>query len=179
MSFDVANKLRAVVRAIVGMPDDPGQPPIFSRMCAYRATVVSATSDGQFCDLQPEDKRIPPAQNVPVRVGVPGLVAVVQPGAVVWLSWEKGDPSRPCCSPVWENGATVVTLTINAQTLKALGSTELDLSAPTVKVDGSVNVVLNGGSLPVARQTDPVTGNAGPYPIASGIVAGGAPKVLA
>jgi hypothetical protein len=51
---------------------------------------------------------------VPVRVGVPGLLAVVQQGAVVLLGWERGDPARPYCVPSWELGATVALVQLNS-----------------------------------------------------------------
>jgi hypothetical protein len=52
-------------------------------------------------------------QGVPVRVGMPGVTAVVAAGAVVLLGWEKGDPSRPYAAPAWEPGASVTKLVIN------------------------------------------------------------------
>ena len=88
----------------------------------YRATVIACSADGSTYDVQPEDARIPAAKQVPVRVGIPGAVAVIQPSAVVLLGWEKGDPSKPYCVPSYEAGATVLTLTLNANMVN-LGGT--------------------------------------------------------
>jgi len=112
--MDITAKFRAVVRAIVGMPDDPGQPPHFDRLALYRAQVMTCASDGSTCDVQPEDARISPEKFVKVRVGIPSAQVVVQPGAVVLLGWERGDPARPYCMPAWEPGAVLVSLAIGS-----------------------------------------------------------------
>lgn len=112
--MDITQKLRNVVRAIVGLPEDPGQPPQIDRLAWYRAQVTACASDGTTCDVQPEDPRISPENGVKVLVGIPGLVGVVQVGAVVHLGWERGDPARPRCVPIWEMGATVQQLILNA-----------------------------------------------------------------
>lgn len=44
---------------------------------------------------------------------------------------------------------------------------------------GSSAVVVAGGALQVGRLTDPVTGQAGPYPLVNGQIAGGTPHLLA
>lgn len=106
---------RNAVRAALGMPRDPGDPPDIMRLGLYRARVDSCAQDGSAMDVTPDDKRIPPAKNVPVRVGAAGLVAVVSPGAMVLIGWERGDPERPYCVPSWESGATVQKLVVNAQ----------------------------------------------------------------
>jgi hypothetical protein len=46
-----------------------------------------------------------------------------------------------------------------------------------IVANGGGNVVINGGVLAVARQTDTVTGTAGPYPIVNGMIASGAPNI--
>ena len=46
-------------------------------------------------------------------------------------------------------------------------------------VTGSTKIVLNDGALNVARATDQVTGQAGPYPLANGQIVGGNPTVKA
>jgi hypothetical protein len=106
---------RAAVRAAIGLPEDPGEPPDLMRLGLYRARVDSCLQDGSAMDVTPEDDRIPAAKNVPVRVGAAGFVQVVAPGAVVLLGWERGDPTRPYCAPFWESGATVQKLVVKAQ----------------------------------------------------------------
>lgn len=119
---DVIGKLRATLRAAIGLPQDPGQPPDLMRLGLYRSTVVSCAADGSACDVQPEDSRIAGAKNVPVRVGVPGLTAIVRQGAIVLLGWERGDPSRPYCVPAWEPGAPVTKLAFSANTIELAGN---------------------------------------------------------
>ena len=124
--MDLTARFRAAVRAIVGLPVEEDAPPRFDRLAEYRAQVMSATADGQHVDLQPENKRIAGEKNVPVRVGVPGLIALVQPGAIVMLGWEGGDPSRPYCKPTWEAGATVIKLILSANLIQLGGNTAMD-----------------------------------------------------
>jgi hypothetical protein len=107
--MDVVDRLRAVVRSIVT--------PMIDRLALYRAEVKAASSDGKTLDVDPEDSRISGIQGVPIRVGIPGAVAVVQPGAVVLIGWERGDPSRPYAVPSWESGASVTKLVVNATEL--------------------------------------------------------------
>jgi hypothetical protein len=114
---DPVNKLRSVIRAALGMPTDPGSPPDLMMLGLYRATVNSAASDGSTLDVTPEDTRIPPAKNVPMRVGIPGAVVVVQAGSVVLIGWERGDPARAYCVPSWESGASVTKLVFPATTV--------------------------------------------------------------
>lgn len=140
--MDLTQKLRKVVRAIVGMPEDPGQPPLIDRLAWYRAEVTACASDGSTCDVQPEDSRISPENGVKVLVGIPGASAVVQPGAVVMLGWERGDPARPRCLPIWEAGATVTKLIINATSI-------------SIGADG-LAALING--LVLAKGIDPFTG---------------------
>jgi len=120
--MDISEKFRRVVRRIVGLPLDPGQPPRIDRLAWYRAQVTACASDGSTCDVQPEDQRISQENGVKVLVGVPGLVAVVQPGAVVMLGWERGDPARPRCMPIWEPGTTPTKVTLNATALELAGN---------------------------------------------------------
>jgi hypothetical protein len=114
--MDLTQKMRNVIRAIVGLPEDPGQPPIIDRLAWYEAQVTACASDGSTCDVMPFDSRISPENGVKVLVGIPGSSSVVQPGpgALVMLGWERGDPSKPRCMPIWEAGATVNQLVLNA-----------------------------------------------------------------
>lgn len=121
--MEITQKFRNVIRAIVGLPEDPGQPPQIDRLAWYRAQVVACASDGSTCDVQAEDARIGGANGVKVLVGVPGLVGVVAQGAVVMLGWERGDPARPRCMPLWESGATVNKLIFNATEIDLAGNT--------------------------------------------------------
>lgn len=116
------DEFRGAARAAVGLPADPGEPPDLMRLGMYRARVDSAAADGSTLDVTPDDKRIAPEKGAPLRVGIPGAVAIVQPGAIVMLGWERGDSSKPYCEPSWESGATVLKLQINAQALELAGN---------------------------------------------------------
>ena len=108
---------RRAVRAALGMPRDPGDPPDLMRLGLYRARVDSCGQDGAAMDVTPDDERIPPAKNVPVRSPLPGAVVVVQTGAYVLIGWERGDPERPYCVPSWESGAQASKIVLPANEL--------------------------------------------------------------
>lgn len=122
--MDLTQKMRNVVRAIVGMPEDPGQAPIIDRLAWYEAQVTAWASDGSTCDLTPFDSRISPENGVKVLVGIPGSSSVVQPGptALVMLGWERGDPGKPRCIPIWEAGAPVTKLSLAAAEIDLAGN---------------------------------------------------------
>lgn len=119
----------------------------------YDAKVISQS--GNSLDLQPLDSRLPGFGGVPLRIGIPGVTATVQPGCVVRLGWDRGDPQRPFCC-LFDASATALSLSLSAN-----------------------SITLNNGTLPVARQTDTVTGQAGPYTLANGMVASGNSTVKA
>lgn len=110
----VSESFRALIRAVVGLPSDPGAPPDLMRLGLYRARVDAVAEDGATVDVTPEDPRISRQKNAKLLVGIPGSESVVKPGAVVHLGWERGDPAKPYCTPLWESGATVEQLIINA-----------------------------------------------------------------
>lgn len=111
--MDLADGFRALVRRIVGLPDDEGKPPQIDRLAHYRARVDLCAADGSTLDITPEDPRISPEKNVRLLVGVPGQTAIIQPGAIVWLGWDAGNPARPHCLPCFES-ASVIKLVLNA-----------------------------------------------------------------
>ena len=127
----------------------------------YRAKVVSQSADGKTVDLQPEDDRIPGMQRVAIRSGIPGTVVKVAPGSFLRLGWDGGNPKKPSAS-LWDGGETV---------------TSIEITATDIKVSGTT-VTLANGELAVARQTDALSGTAGPYPI-NGVISGGNPNVKA
>lgn len=67
---------------------------------------------------------------------------------------------------------------IEAMNVTVEGTAKVIVNAPAVDIgSGSSIVTLAGGSLPVARVGDTVTGTAGPYPLAA-VIGAGNPKVL-
>jgi hypothetical protein len=109
--MDLIAGFKEAIRVLLGLPADPGQPPDLLRLGLYPARVDVCNSDGSACDVTPDDDRISPAKNVPVRFGIPGTRAVIQPGTVVLLGWERGDPQRPYCT-LWDGSDSVVSMVI-------------------------------------------------------------------
>jgi hypothetical protein len=158
MGLGLVDGFREAIRVLLGLPADPGQPPDLMRLGLYRARVDVCANDGSTVDLTPDDKRISPEKNVPVRVGVPGLVAVVSPGAIVLLGWDGGDPSKAYCVPSWEAGATVTKLIVKA-TAVYIGD-EAGAKALATKDDFDTHTHLPGAiTAPVGGGT--CTGNSG------------------
>lgn len=154
----VVDSFVKMIREIVGLPADPGSPPDIMRLGLYRSRVDVCQSDGSACDVTPDDKRISPEKNVPVRVGIPGAVAVVAPGAIVLLGWTGGDPSKPYCVPSWESGATVTKVIIKAAIVYA--GDESGAKALVTKDDFDAHTHLPGAiTAPVGGGT--CTGNSG------------------
>ena len=86
---------------------------------------------GQTLELHPDDTRLPDLQGVPIRLGLPQAEVTVAVGSRVLLGWENGDPQRPFAG-LWDL-STVTELRLNG-----------------------TSIVLNGGSMPVARVGDTV-----------------------
>jgi hypothetical protein len=110
----VSDRLRAVIRAALGLPKDPGAPPDLMRLGLYPARVDKCASDGSVVDVTPDDPRISPEKNVRLVVPIAGAVMTFAPGAIVRLGWEKGDPSRPFCVPIFDAGASLLSLGIGS-----------------------------------------------------------------
>jgi hypothetical protein len=113
----------------------------------YWSRVVSQNGDGTL-ELIPDDARIPGRSNVPIRYGVPGVKATISPGARVLLEFAAGDPSKPFAT-VWESASV----------------TKMEVTA--------TEIIFNGGILPVAKETSPLSGTAGPYALAGIVAVGG------
>ena len=64
----------------------------YSRL--YPAVVLADHGD-HHVDLRPLSQDLPDMVRVPYSPGLPGARCRVKPGAVAYLSWEEGDPSRP------------------------------------------------------------------------------------
>jgi hypothetical protein len=108
-----------------------GAQPGIDYFTLYRAKVVSQRSTRRL-DLRPEDNRLPPMANIPIKVGLPGLDVTVPPGAWVLVGWENGRPDRPYVT-LWDAGpVSTIKLTLHATTI-ALGGDGL-----TAPLDGVV-----------------------------------------
>jgi hypothetical protein len=85
--------IKAIIERIVGERLD--------YLALYPARVVSQSIIDGSLDVQPDDTRLPPMQNVPIRYGVPGVRAEVSAGAQVLIGFEQGNPSRPVAT-LWD-----------------------------------------------------------------------------
>lgn len=80
----------------------------------YRATVLKQAPNFRL-DIEPEDPRLPPMSNIPLRLGIPGAQVKLrlrdEKGArvgepiKVLVGWENGQPDRPFCA-LWLSGPT-------------------------------------------------------------------------
>lgn len=107
----VADKFRAKIRRLLGLPEDPGQPPVLMNVPLCWAKVVTQNSDGSL-DVSPLDTRYSGEKNVPLATPFPNAVVKVSPGALVILAWAYGDPGQRFCLPIWGAGATLVSLAV-------------------------------------------------------------------
>jgi hypothetical protein len=101
----------------------------------FRAEVVAVQSDWSV-DLRPANPEWPELTAVPVRSGSSGVKSKLSPGAKVAFEFEDADPMRPVVT-MWE-----------------VGSQQPEEIAIDTK-PGSGDVVLQSGTLEVARRTDP------------------------
>jgi hypothetical protein len=89
----------------------------------YSAKVVVQSGDRKTVDLQPDDTRLPPMAQVPIKLGIPGSTVVVPAGDTMLIGWENGDPQRAyaCLFPT---GDTLKVLSITAEKIE-LGGQDL------------------------------------------------------
>lgn len=117
--MDVIADLVALIREKAGR--SPRALPFdMHRLGLYEAEVKACASDGTTLDVTfvaGQLQALDPIQGLRVKVGVPGLVAVMQPGALVLVGWMGGDPSRPYAVPHWSMGATVSKLVLAGSTV--------------------------------------------------------------
>ena len=117
----------------------------------YVARVVAQGSNG-LLSVVPDDKRIPPMVDVPIRYGVPGISAKVESGARVLIAFEGGDRRRPIAT-VWESAA-LTELRITATTKVVVECPDISLGdtsgAPIARVGDPVDVVFDVSAIPTA-----------------------------
>lgn len=121
------DKLRAIVRSMLTRRATMTGVDLLGM---YRAKVVAQSSDMLSLDVQPDDTRIPGMSGIPLRL-TPGLRCKVAAGKFVLVGWDGGDPSKPYATPAWDAAGTTV----------------------EIHVDGG-DIILNGGTLKVAREHD-------------------------
>lgn len=107
----------------------------------YVARVVSQNSDG-LLSVVPDNDKMPPMTEVPIRYGVPGISAKVESGARVLIGFEGGDRRRPIAT-VWESAALME--------LRIVSTTKIVVESPDVSISDGVS-----SAAPVARVGDPI-----------------------
>jgi hypothetical protein len=89
----------------------------------FRGKVLKQHPNLRRVDVQPDDPRLPPMSNIPLRVGVPGLDVTLTPGHRLAIGWEDGQPDRPMTA-LWEpgtQGTTPVKETFHADVIELGG----------------------------------------------------------
>lgn len=105
--------------AALALTADPRQP--YQNL--YRAKVVKQSSNLKRVDVVPVDPLLPSMANIPLKFGVPGIDAKINPGHFVLVGWEDARPDKPYAT-VWDpgtSGTVPVELIVNAVLIK-LGS---------------------------------------------------------
>ena len=105
----------------------------------YVARVVSQSADGTL-SVVPDNDKMPPMTEVPIRYGVPGVSAKVESGARVLIGFEGGDRRRPIAT-VWESAALTE--------LRIVSKTKVVVDCPDVSIGDE-------SGAPIARVGDPV-----------------------
>lgn len=125
----------------------------------YVARVVAQGGNG-LLSVVPDDKRIPPMVDVPIRYGVPGISAKVESGARVLIGFEGGDRRRPIAT-VWESAA-LTELRITSTTKVVLDCPDVELGdeggAPVARLGDVVDLLITAADIAaaVANPTAPV-----------------------
>ena len=83
-------------------------------LAMYPCQIVSQNSDSTL-ELKPDDARLPPYSNVPLRLGIPGCTVTVASGSRALVGWYAGDPSKPFAA-LFES-STVIKLNVSANTI--------------------------------------------------------------
>lgn len=120
----------------------------------YVARVVKQGDDGSL-DVIPDNAKIPGMTGVPIRYGVPGIFAKVEPGARVLVGFEGGNPAKPIAT-VWESASiSELRITSEAKVVIQAPSVQIgdDGGAPIARVGDPVDVFLDAVSISVAATT--------------------------
>ena len=160
------DRLKTAARAISGL--DPMVPYRY----LYRAQVVSQSSSNlDQVDVRPDDPAVPEMAGVPLRHGIPGVQAQVQPGCFVVVGWANGEPNAPFAA-LWEPGAKVAKLILSGDSTQ-LGDasatqhvmhgedTSSDLATVLAKISADLVAVFAAASAGTPTSTEDVAAMAG------------------
>lgn len=133
--------LAAIVQSVMKRVD---------HLALYPARIVSQRPDGSL-DVVPEDERIPPMTEVPIRYGIPGIAVKVTSGRVL-IGFEGGDPRYPVAT-LWDASA-LREIRITATTKVVLDCPNVNIGdedgAPIARVGDPVDVVFDVSAIPPA-----------------------------
>lgn len=122
----------------------------------YRAKLITQSSNDQKCGVLPEDPRLPPMENVPLRHGIPGVRVLVQPGAHLQVGWENGRGDLPYVA-LWDTDANAVRIVLPSKQV-FIGDDEKKLNPLTNGVvlgmcpdpfTGATHAALGGASVTI------------------------------
>jgi hypothetical protein len=135
------------------------------------AEVIDQSADFATVSIQPDDPDWPPLSDVPLRLGVPGAIARVTPGASVLFGFEGGKPDQPFVL-LWPSGEGLTRLTLGDG---STGSAEGCVARVGDAVGGQLTIVAAQAG-PLATLTLTYTPPVGP-PVAVAISATGTATV--
>lgn len=167
--------LLTIIRAVMGHAMYWGQ---------YPARIVTQRENGTL-DVIPDDQRMPPMTEVPIRYGVPGIAVKVDSGRVL-VSFENGDPRYPVAT-LWDGGV-VRELKITVTTKVILDCPDVCLGdengAPVARVGDVVEIVfppasLLAGVVGTPPATQPLTGTVTITDVLLGVITSGGSKARA
>ncbi|HEX2863993.1 MAG TPA: hypothetical protein VHN99_05460 [Deinococcales bacterium] len=94
-------------------------------LALYPAKVLKDRG-GNAVDVQPTDERLPMLSNVPLRLGIPGVMVSVQPGALVLVGFDGASPEHPYAALFQAGSLSGLTITCSGDvTVKATGSVKI------------------------------------------------------
>lgn len=136
-------------------------------LARYEARVVRQSPVDDSLELVPEDTRIPPLSDVPLRVPMPGCRILVAGGARVLLGWERGDPTRPYAESFTTSGGATTRLDVKADEVRLGDPGSAQALAIAALVDARLEVIRTAlnvvapGSIPSALPSVAATATKG------------------
>ncbi len=106
----------------------------------YEAKVIRQSPVDDSLELVPDDERVAPISDVPIRVPAPGFRVLVAPLSKVLLGWEGGDPQRPFCEAFSRLAGSATRVDVKSPDVR-LGDPDL---AKTLSIAEKVDANFNG-----------------------------------
>lgn len=119
----------------------------------YGAKVESCDEANKTVDVTPADTRIPSMSKIPLRFGVPGVVADVAAGSRVLVGWDGGDPSLPFAMTFSSDSSSEVKVTADA--IKLNNGTNGAVRIGDHGAGGTLTLTVGGGATLAWTYKDP------------------------